>query len=91
MDAVAGVDQLGVTRHETRRRNDLPGWAALRKACSAPATSSPSAGMPRSENADGPRPLVRTCSPKEADVARDDGRRAGEIPGPRPFLGRRAS
>ena len=44
---------------------------------------------PRREGLDGPRPLERTFSPKEADVIRDDGRCAGEEIGPRPFLGRR--
>jgi hypothetical protein len=48
-------------------------------------------GLPRLENVAGPRPPVRTCSPKEADVTRDEGRCAGVVSGPRPFLGRRAS
>ena len=39
---------------------------------------------------DGPRPRERTCSPKEADVRREERRRAGDR-FPRPFLGRPAS
>ena len=35
--------------------------------------------MPDRESVDGPRPLERTFSPKEADVARDDGRCAGDV------------
>ena len=31
---------------------------------------------------DGPRPRERTCSPKEADVRRDDGRHAGDLLSP---------
>ncbi len=77
-DVTAGLDQLGVARPGTRRATfRWLGLLAMRRRL-GPSTPSRARAMPRREGVDGPRPRERTFSPKEADVARDDGRRAGE-------------
>ena len=86
-DVAAGLDQLGVARPVVRRatirwlglwpRGGVPDRRHLREPGPWPAR----------ESVDGPRPPKRTFSPKEADVARDDGRRAGDRLVPDPSLG----